>query len=152
MPARTRMHASTNPDLPMLGRQWPQRRSLGLSICSGIMLSLAEGSNMKSTLSLYRFERFEEKRLAVVESNQLWLASPRTFNDLEDCLLRLNFIDTGRKDIGTLRAAAQALYGSDLSAPVSGVEPEIVLDVIQLIHQSINPKSTPDLFGGTGGE
>lgn len=39
-------------------------------------------------VKLYRFEKLEDKRLDTIANGQLWIASPSTFNDLDDCRIR----------------------------------------------------------------
>jgi hypothetical protein len=107
-------------------------------------------------LSLYRFERFDDRRIKTLASGRLWLSSPTKFNDLEDCLLRIRAHDAGKQDVERLTVAAEALYGDSLNVVhnVSGFEPREILKLIERYKAGSKrgPESLLEGLGALGAE
>lgn len=65
---------------------------------------------MVKTIKLYRFERFEQKRLDTIKSGKLWFSTPSKFNDINDCRFNLEKNKEYLFQPESIVAAAQALY------------------------------------------
>jgi hypothetical protein len=66
-------------------------------------------TNVKK-VKLYRFERFDTKRLQAIRLKKLWFASPNKFNDLNDCHLNISKMTDDFFSEDDLFSAADILY------------------------------------------
>ncbi|WP_331347148.1 DUF2971 domain-containing protein [Cellvibrio sp. UBA7661] len=64
-------------------------------------------------MKLYRFEKNEEERLNSIKNGNIFISSPKSFNDLDDCSLN-SIYSTNRKN---MEAALHALYESEDDFP-----------------------------------
>lgn len=56
------------------------RKRLALYVMREMIMS-------NKTITLYRFEKFEDKRIETILNNKIWLSPTNNFNDLSDCRL-----------------------------------------------------------------
>lgn len=66
------------------------------------------------TIKLYRFEKFEDKRIETFLNKKIWLSSAKSFNDLSDCRLQgVYSSEVSESELNAVSEAASSLRTAD---------------------------------------
>ncbi|OKY28059.1 DUF2971 domain-containing protein [Thalassotalea sp. PP2-459] len=97
-------------------------------------------------MKLYRFEKLDDERCDTLANNQLWLSSPKMFNDLNDCKIQALYMPP-LSDIylQTLISTINTVYPENFDYKNAVFSKEIIQEIKIYIENCINADAIQNL-------